>query len=768
MRANISIHNFSGGELAPRIRGRYELPVYQNGCERLENFIAETQGPITFRTGTRFVSHTRLNQKAFLATFKFNVEQAYVLEFTALKMRVYKDGGIVVETAKNVTGITQAAQGVVTSVAHGYSNGDEIYIYDVVGMTELNGKSYLVSDKDTDTFKLKDIDGNYINTSAFTAYSSGGTAERVVEVTTPYAEADLFQLKYAQTADVMYIVHPNYEPRKLTRSSHTAWSLATYTRTADPFTGAGKYPGAVTFYESRLVMAGSKDNPTTVWFSRAPDATGAVRYDDYTTGTDATNAVIYTIAGNDVAATEWLQGTDRFLAIGTYSSIFKATGTTADEAISPSSINIRPVDFYGVADIMPATRDNIIVYIQRDGLTARSFEYDVISDGYVSVDRNLVADHITAGGIVQLVYQTGRPDVLWSVRADGKLIGLTFKSREDVSGWHRHSTDGKFLSVASLPRSANSDQLWTVAERTVGSYTRRWVEYFLDSPTIPESLEYYDDPDAQAAETAQFDNAMFEAQKGYVHLDASLSWDGSDLGLSAGASVTPAASSGSGVNFTASAGVFAATDVGKEIWRKSITGLETGRARITAFTSDTVVVCEILKAFDSTTAIPAGEWYLTTETISGLDHLEGLTVGVVTDGSVHPDVTVTSGAITLEYQASVAHIGLKYRGLVKTMNLEFGGVNGPAQTKPRNINRIDVRFWQSLGTWYGSDIYNMARMLFRTGASYTGRPPQLFTGVKSVKIPDSWTQEKHIFIEQRQPLPCSIQSIVVFGSTSND
>ena len=51
---------------------------------------------------------------------------------------------------------------------------------------------------------------------------SGGSP---VEVVTPYATADLDRLKFAQSADVMYVVSPSYTIRKITRTSHTAWTI---------------------------------------------------------------------------------------------------------------------------------------------------------------------------------------------------------------------------------------------------------------------------------------------------------------------------------------------------------------------------------------------------------------------------------------------------------------------------------------------------------------------------------------------------------------
>ena len=51
---------------------------------------------------------------------------------------------------------------------------------------------------------------------------SGGSA---YEISSPYLEAELFDIKYAQSADVMYICHPNHAVRKLSRTGHTAWTL---------------------------------------------------------------------------------------------------------------------------------------------------------------------------------------------------------------------------------------------------------------------------------------------------------------------------------------------------------------------------------------------------------------------------------------------------------------------------------------------------------------------------------------------------------------
>lgn len=846
---NIAIANFAAGELSPKVRSRFNLPIYFNGSERMQNFIAETQGPARFRTGTRFVNHTRLNKVARFIPFQFNDEQSYMLEFTDTYMRIFKDEGFITNTAQNITGITQANPGVVTITAHGYSNGDEIYISSVTGMTEVNSKTFLAANVTANTFELTDVDGNNVDTTSHTAYVSGGTGASIVEITTPYVEADLFELKFDQNADTMYITHKNYEPCKLTRSSHTSWTLALFTRTSDPFlskktiTGitqadpgvvtstahgysngdnviietvvgmtevnsvlytvanvtantfelqdrdgvdvdtsgftaysSGGYasdqdllPATVGFYEGRLAYGSSDDDPEKAWISRAPTTAGAARYDDFTTGSNPDDSIITVLTpqSGKVNKIQWFAGTDRLLAIGTFGDVTKMTGSPDDTAIAPDSISAKSAGPFGCANIMPVKRGSTILYVQQGGLVIRSFEFDILSDSFTARDRNLVSDHITDSGILQIAFQNGRPDIVWAVRNDGVLVGLTFKTGEDVSGWHRHILGGtgvKVLSVGVIPMPAALDQTWVVVERTVNSLTRRYVEFFEEAPTFVEKVDFFTDDTAETANDTKFRNRLFEQQKDGVFVDSALTYDGS----AQTGTMTPGATTGSGIDFTSSVAVFASTDVGREIWVKSTTGAEEGRAEITSFTSSTVVVCTIKKDFIDTDAIAAGDWYLTTNAISNLDHLEGETVTIIADGGTHPDATVASGAITLNAQYSKVHVGEGYVGLIKSMNLEAGSAAGSGQSKFKNINRLGIKFLNTLGARYGTNPYKMEDIVFRSSADYTNRPPPLFSESKSVTYADRSDIEKHVFIEQRKPLPCTVQMFVPHIDTSDD
>ena len=214
--------NFTAGELTPKLAGQVDFKKYSNGVETLENMQVFPQGGATRRPGTRFVAEVKNSANITrLIPFEFNVEQSYIMEFGDQYIRFYKDNGQITETAKDITAITKANPAVVTSSSHGYSDGDHVWIASVVGMTEVNGRRFTVANKTTNTFELSGV-----NSTNYTTYSSGGTASKVYEISTSYTSAQVFDLQFAQSADIMYITHPLHEPAILSRTGHTNWTLA--------------------------------------------------------------------------------------------------------------------------------------------------------------------------------------------------------------------------------------------------------------------------------------------------------------------------------------------------------------------------------------------------------------------------------------------------------------------------------------------------------------------------------------------------------------
>lgn len=854
MESSVSQQNFVAGELSPNMRGRYELPVYQNGAEKFVNFIPFTQGPADFRQGSVFVINTRRNAVGRFIPFQFNDEQAYQLVFTEGYMRICRNNGYLVSSTKTITGATAANPVVVTSASHGFNNGDEVVITEVVGMTQLNNRSFIVTNKTANTFELYDNDGVAVDGSAFTAYASGGYADKIFEITTPYLEEYLDQIDYTQNADTMYLDHNYYEPRKLIRTAATSWSLSTYSRTSDPFldkklinaitlaspgeitttaahgysTGqriiiegivgttelngrifdvvvtavdkftlkdldgvavdtsaytawsSGGYaslqellPGAVAFYPGRLLHGYSDAYPESVWGSMALDSSGNPRYDNYSTGVDPDDGFKFTLAptSGEVDKIQWLVTTSKHLAIGTFGGVSKADGGTDGAAIEPGSIAVKPLVNEGAAKMRPLFLGNSIMYFHRNSLTLYSVEFDVVYDSYNANDKNLVSEHITESGIAQMVYQNGRPPVIWCRRNDGILIGLTYQAKENVSGWHRHvigGTNAKVISIGNMPRPNKYDQLWMIVERTIDGHTRRYIEYLSDRVIFPEKEEFFTGEENKDTDIETWRNAMFEKQKDYIYVDSAITYDGRDPGIDANATLTPGATSGTSVTFTASASVFKSTDVGRQLWREAQNGVGEGRAEIISYTSGTQVTCRILKTFTSTVAIPAGQWYITTDEVSGLWHLEGEEVTIIADGGAHDSETVADGIVSLDHQVSRCHVGLGYRGYFKTMAAEAGGVNGPAQGKPKLVNKLLIKFSNTLGAQYGKSLYEMESIPFRQAGDYTNRPPPVFSGFKDVLYEDELTLDKHLYIQQNKPLPCTVLCVIPVIETDND
>lgn len=852
-----SYPDFSGGEVSPELYGRFDLQTFYKGARRVQNFIPYSVGMARYRPGTVFVAKTRLGRVARLEEFKISESVSYVLEFTDLVLRLHRAGGQVRFAAQSITGVTRANPAVVTySGADNFSNGDSVFIDDVVGMTELNGNEYIVANVNTgaNTFELQGTDS-----SAFTAYSSGGNIEKVFELTTPYTDDDIFNLSFEQfSSSVMYIANENYNPKKLEFTSATSWTLTNHSpvrKTFDPsqiitnitqanpavvtysgsdnftngdivkitgvvgmtevnngvderytvagvntaantfqlqgidssgfnayssggliqkevsgaapFLSSGEYPRAVGSYEERLIYAGSDNKPQTIYLSRSANP------DDFSLGTEVDQGIEYVVAG-DVGRVNWLRGTERFLGVGCVSDVLQATGGI-DGVITPDSISIRRSNAPGVANIQPIGQGTQIFFVQGNELTLRSFEFDFQRDSYIPVDRNQVADHITKSGMKQISYQIGRPNILWAVRNDGILIGMTVEEQEGISGWHRHDTGGgsdTFVSVAPESRSTQYKRLWFCVKR--GS--EHFIEYLSDYVIYPRREDYVSSllSSAKSGDDDTFANLLFEKQKEYIHVDSALSYYGDATGSSASATLTPGATTGTGVTFTASASVFDSSMVDRELWRKSVTGAETGRAKITGYTSATVVTCDILEDFDSVSAIPAGEWYLTTDSVTGLDHLEGETVTVVADGGQHGDETVSSGTITLDRQSSVVHVGKGYNGYLQTNNLEVGTQLGTSQTRRKVVTGFGIRMLDSLFVKYGTTYYTLEQLSMRTSFMRMDRPPELFTGDRKVTYTNNtndlsdagWSREKTAIVVQDRPFPCNIQLVVPYVEVS--
>ena len=843
-RVAVELTNFTGGELSPRLDGRTDLTKYASGCSTLENLVVYPHGSAARRPGSTFVAEVAdSDNKTRLIPFEFSTTQTYMLEFSNLKMRVYKDSGAVLEGDKTISGITAANPAVVTATSHGYENGDEVLISSVSGMTEVNGKRFLVADKTTNTFELQDKDGVDINSSSFTAYSSGGVANKVFEITTPYTTAQLFDLKFAQSADVMYITHPAHEVEKLSRTAHTTWTLTDVDFTKGPMqdanttdttlnpgqsavgtgialvasavtginggsgfqsTDVGRFvflsagyakitgvtdttnatitiitaldsasatanwqlgafsdttghPSCVTFFEQRLVFAGTTDQPQTIFFSKSGDYENMDANIGGTVADD--DAIIYTIASNQVNAIRFMTAT-RTLIIGTAGGEFTVSGGGTDSAVTPTNILIKKQSNHGAANVDAIAVGNATLFLQRAKRKIRELAYNFDVDGYIAPDMTILAEHISEGGLTQIAYQQEPNQIVYGVRGDGELVGLTYQREQQVTAWHRHIFGGRFgnatVTVTDYANIANGTRIvLTKADGTTTTFTSA-----TSSTTGKFHTTTSNNQSATNLKTLIDADSDFTAtvSSNVVTITETSPLSTGFLTVTSLDDSTRLAKTNEGKAVCESVAVIPTDDTEYQVYvivKRTINGA-------------TRRFVEILNVFDFDETDNTSFNFLDSAlsysgsaatTISGLDHLEGQTVSILADGATHPDKTVSSGSVTLDRSALNVKIGLAYTSLLQTMRLNAGSQNGTSQGKTKRIYDITVRMFETIGVEVGPDLSNMERIPFRSSADLMdeGIPP--FTGDKEVEFRGNYETDGFIYVRQRQPLPFTILSL---------
>ena len=823
--------NFTAGELSPRLDGRTDLEKYFNGCKTLENMVIHPHGGASRRPGTNFVSEVKISgNKTRLIPFEFSTTQTYMMEFGNQYIRFHKDNGIITETGKTISGITQADPGVVTATSHGYSNGDYVILSGIVGMTELNGRQFKVAGVATNTFQLQDMDGNNFDTSSLTAYASAGTAFRVYQITSPYTTDQLFDIKFAQSADVMYLVHPSVAIQKLTRTGHTSWSIGACTITGSPnpsLSSTDNFPSSVAFFEQRLVFAGTNNNPQSLFFSVAGS------YENFATGTNATDAMIYTIASNQVNAIRYLSSTTELL-IGTVGGEFVATSGSNSEPITPTNIQITRQTNYGAANVDAIQIANVTMFLQRAKRKVRELVYNYEVDGYIAPDMTILAEHITEGGLTSFAYQQEPDSILWATRNDGTLLGLTYQRNEKVIGWHRHilggySDSGKTIARSFKSFTANSTNV-SVANDTItisshGFSTGDPVYYFTSTNAIggiTTDLLYFvisvdsntiklatTSANATAGTAVDLTSAPSSDTTQFIFKGVNLATDvvySTNHGLSTG-DYFYYDLGGTGLsNITDKAKYFVKRIDDNQFkiaadrkiktfvnlqYDTTVTSARTDKILLDAKAESVGVIpsdqdeyqvylivnryingstrryVEFLQSFDFGTTqddaffLDSGLTYdsVPTQTISGLNHLEGEAVQILADGASHANKTVSGGSITLDRLAQKVHVGLNYDSILQTLRIEAGAASGVAQGKIKRINEITVRLHRTLGVEVGGDLDNMENIPFRSSAALMGSPVNLFSGDKKIELRDDYNTDGHVFVRQTQPLPLTVLSI---------
>jgi hypothetical protein len=256
-----------------------------------------------------------------------------------------------------------------------------------------------------------------------------------------------------------------------------AWTLE-----APVWSATNGYPRTGTLHEQRLWCAGSTKYPQTIWGSR----TGL--YLDFTKGVADSDACSFTIASDEINPISYLAAA-RILIIHTYGGEFSMQGGI-DRPITPTVVQIKSQTSHGSKNVRPLTIGKESIFVQRAGRKVRAMGYTFQIDGYTCPDLAVLAEHITASGIVSMCYQQEPDQLVWLVLADGSLLTCTLDRDQQVTGWAKHYTDGAFEWVAAIP-IGSSEQVWAVVRRIVNGVTVRYIEWFdtYFQPILPAAVD---------------------------------------------------------------------------------------------------------------------------------------------------------------------------------------------------------------------------------------------------------------------------------------
>ncbi len=381
-------------------------------------------------------------------------------------------------SAVNITNITQAKPPVVTtSSPTPANNGDLIFITGVQGMVDINDNWYRVAGKSGNTFQLQqDVTGHSpanVDATIFDPYTSGGTADNRVWTAT----ADVIQQEQAGTVNRLPITVVG------SNNATSLWAVGAWNN-------RDGYPSSCAFFRGRLCFG--RDGRIDMSVAQDFENFSALTPNALVT---ADMAIAVTLPTQD--AINWLvEG--RIQVAGTASAEHGIQEINQSQPLGPANIASKPELRHGSRAVRPVVVGLSLLWVQTSGLKVRAMKYQFYQDNYQSDDLTAQNDTISQGGLVALAFQQEPDTVVWFLRSDGLLLGLTFNEEQAVVAWHRHPmTNGIVESVACIPAPDGSqDELWMIVNRMINGATHRYVEYlaphFLTGDSLVNDAFYLD------------------------------------------------------------------------------------------------------------------------------------------------------------------------------------------------------------------------------------------------------------------------------------
>jgi hypothetical protein len=630
------------------------------------------------------------------------------------------------------------------------------------------------------------------------------------EITSPYLEAELFDIKFAQSADIMYITHPSHKTRTLSRTGHTSWSLTEVDFTKGPFLDANITTTTLTPSSastgSRTITASAVTGINGGSGFLTTDVGRQIHFNSgYGTITGRTNTTVVTVNvttafTNANPITNWYLGafsdTTGHPACVTFFEqrlVFAATLNNPQTVYFSKSGDYENMDANLGGTI--ADDDAIIYTIASNQVNAIRFLASTrtliigTAGGEFAVSGGGDNDSITPTNImIKKQSNHGAANVdgisvgnatLFLQRAKRKIRELAYNF--DVDGYTapdltilaEHVTEGGIVEMAYQEEPLAI--IWCVrgdGELIALTYQREqevvaWHRHvfggaFGTGKAVCESVAVIPTEDSEYELYMIIKRTINGATKRYVEYLNTFDFDETDntsfnfldsqLSYSGATSTLNGNISNSATTVTVASGTNFTSSGKIKIDGEIITYTGKSTNDLTGCTRGT----QSTTAASHTSGATVKQ---VVNAVSGLNHLEGQVVNILADGATHPEKTVSSNAITLDRFANSIKVGLPYTSLLKTMRIDAGSENGTSQAKTKRIYEVTARLYESVGIEVGPDLNNMERVPFRTSADPMdqGIPP--FTGDKEVEFRGNYDTDGFMIVRQTQPLPLTVLSL---------
>ena len=495
--------SFSGGEVTPEFFGQLEDGKFKTGAARMRNFLALPHGPAKNRPGFKFVSEVKSSgQKTRLLRFTFSTTQTMVVEMGAGYFRFHPDSatlvtddGVPYEVANSylqddLFSVKYVQSGDILTLVHPNYPPMELRRYGALDwrFVSINFSAPIAAPTGV-TVSRSSTDTNYTYTYVVTAVNDNG--EESVASSPVSVQGNLYNTGASNTVSwqavsgaVKYKVYKKssgvYGYIGVTSGlSLTDDLIAANTSKVPPeydvtFTGAGNYPGAVTYFEQRRCFARTANSPQTLWMTK--------------TGTESNMSMPIVTADDDaIEIRVATRDANTILHLVPLSSLVLLTSSAemictsnSSSAISQKNIMVKPQAYVGASDVQPAIVNNIMLYVAARGNHVRELGYSYNANGFITGDLSLRAPHLFDGKkIVDMAFSASPYPVAWFVMDSGELLGFTYIPEENIGGWHVHETDGKFKSCCVVTEN-NDDRLYVVVEREIGGEKKQYIECMSD------------------------------------------------------------------------------------------------------------------------------------------------------------------------------------------------------------------------------------------------------------------------------------------------